>query len=122
MYRKDALWKQSDELVQGFQDIFGESLHEMHDTMFTKQKADQLSKWAAQVHSRYLEQKILKESLADEIIDVQTTSVKLRTKIEEYEAMIDYLYDALDSQKSGFDSILHFIDSYYQQEYESLTP
>ena len=122
MSRKDALLKESDELVQGFQDMFRELLNEMRGTKVARRKADELSKRAAQVHSRYLEQKLLNDSLTDEIIDTRATSIDLRTKIEEYEAMIDYLYDELDSQKSDFDSIVHFIDSYYQEELESLTP
>jgi sugar-specific transcriptional regulator TrmB len=122
MSRKDALLKESDELVQGFQDMFRELLNEMRGTKVARRKADELSKRAAQAHSRYLEQKLLNDSLTDEIIDTRATSIDLRTKIEEYEAMVDYLYDELDSQKSDFDSIVHFIDSYYQEELESLTP
>jgi hypothetical protein len=56
------------------------------------------------------------DSLTDEIIDAQATSITLHTKIEEYEAMVDYLYDEFDNQKSEFGSIVHFIDSYYRED------
>jgi len=36
--------------------------------------------------------------------------------------MVASLYDELDSHKSDFHSIVHFIDSYYQDEIESLNP
>ena len=67
--------------MQGFHDIFEELLNEMRDTTATKQKADQVSKQATHAHSRYLDQKILNDSSADENIDAQATSVKLLTKI-----------------------------------------
>jgi hypothetical protein len=66
-----------------------------------------------------LEQKLLNDSLTDEAL-TWTTSIKLCTKIEKYEAMVDYLYGELDSQKSDFDSKVHIVDSYYQEELESL--
>ena len=36
--------------------------------------------------------------------------------------MVDFLYDKLDSQKAGFDSIVRFIDLCYQEELMCSTP
>ena len=94
----------------------------MHQTKVTRRKADKLSKRAASAHSRCLEQEILNGSLTDEICDARATSIELKTKIEDYEVMVDYLYDKLDSQKADFDSIVHFIDSCYQEELMCSTP
>ncbi len=60
--------------------------------------------------SRYLEQKVLNDSLTDKIMDARATSIELKKKTEDYEVMVDYLYDELDSQKADFDSRVHFID------------
>lgn len=122
MSKKHALLKKSEELVQGLQAMLEGLLIEMRQTKVTRRKVDKLSKRAAYAHSRCLEQEILHGSLTDEICDARATSIELKTKIEDYEVMVDYLYDKLDSQKADFDSIVHFIDSCYQEELMCSTP
>ena len=97
MPKKDTLLKKSEELVQGFQATLEGLLIEMRQTKVTRRKADELSKRAAHVHSRCLEQEILNGSLTDEICDARATSIELKTKIEDYEVLVDYIYDKLDS-------------------------
>ena len=56
------------------------------------------------------------DALKDEVWDQQSTSIELRQQLEEYEETIEYLYDKIDNMQSDFDSIISYVDLYYEKE------
>lgn len=57
MARTKETLRKSEELVQGFNEMFANCLSELRDETVPKEKAEQLSRKAATAHTKYLEYK-----------------------------------------------------------------
>ena len=69
-----------------------------------------------------MEYKLLSDALTDEIRYEQSLNTELQEKVNEYESIIEYLYDELDRQKLDFESTMAYVDEFYAVELESGKP
>jgi len=122
IHSKNDLLKQSEDTIQGYEQMFTELLLEMKEKHVSRRKMDRLSKKAAETHDNFFQHKVLCDALKDEMRDQQETSLELSQQLEEYEATIDYLYDKIDNMHSDFDSIRSYIDLYYEGKVAELEP
>ncbi len=68
-------------------------------------KYDFLRKKASIAHSKFVQHKLIAESLHDGYRDEQLNAIELQHQVNEYEAMIDYLYKEMDKRESEFETI-----------------
>jgi signal transduction histidine kinase len=104
---------ESNELIQGFQEMFAECLVEMREANVSCRQADKLASQAVQAHSRYFDHKLLNDSLTDEIRDIQCSMHELCERITEYKEMLDY-------QRHDFDTVFEYVDMYYNEQIEAM--
>ena len=119
---KNALLKEYDDNIEGYEKMFTELLNEMRDKHVSRRQMQKLNKKAAETHANYLQHKVMYDALKDEVRDQQSTSIELRQKLEEYEATIDNLYNIIDNMQSDFDAIIRYIDLYYKEEMSGREP
>ena len=62
----------------------------------------------------------LNNTLIDEIKDKQASSLDTWTKVNDYEAMIDYFYNEIDHMRDDIDNIAQYIDTYYQDKVDAI--
>jgi hypothetical protein len=111
---KNALLKEYDDNIEGYEKMFTELLNEMRDKHVSRRQMQKLNKKAAETHANYLQHKVMYDALKDEVRDQQSTSIELRQQLEEYEETIEYLYDKIDNMQSDFDSVISYVDLYYE--------
>ena len=63
---KNNLLKQSEDIIQGYEQMFTEMLLEMKEKNVRRRKMDKLSKKAAETHANFLQHKVLHVALKDE--------------------------------------------------------
>jgi hypothetical protein len=63
-----------------------------------------------------VQHKLIAESLHDGYQNEQLNVIELQHQVNEYEAMIDYLYEEMDKREHDFDSIVKYIDHFYIEE------
>lgn len=119
---KNALLKEYDDNIEGYEKMFTELLNEMRDKHVSRRQMQKLNKKAAETHANYLQHKVMYDALKDEVRDQQSTSIELRQQLEEYEETIEYLYDKIDNMQSDFDSVISYVDLYYEKEVSEREP
>ena len=119
---KNALLKEYDDNIEGYEKMFTELLNEMRDKHVSRRQMQKLNKKAAETHANYLQHKVMYDALKDEVRDQQSTSIELRQQLEEYEETIEYLYDKIDNMQSDFDSVISYVDLYYEKEVSAREP
>ena len=75
---KNSLLKEYDSIIEGYEKIFIELLHEMKDKHISRWQMERLNKKAVQTHANYLQHKVMYDALKDEVQDQQSTSIELR--------------------------------------------
>ena len=119
---KNALLKEYDGNIEGYDKMFTELLNEVRDKHVSRRQMQKLNKKAAETHANYLQHKVMYDALKDEVWDQQSTSIELRQQLEEYEETIEYLYDKIDNMQSDFDSVISYVDLYYEKEVSAREP
>jgi chromosome segregation ATPase len=119
---KNALLKEYDGNIEGYDKMFTELLNEVRDKHVSRRQMQKLNKKAAETHANYLQHKVMYDALKDEVRDQQSTSIELRQQLEEYEETIEYLYDKIDNMQSDFDSVISYVDLYYEKEVSAREP
>ena len=119
---KNALLKEYDDNIEGYEKMFTELLNEMRDKHVSRRQMQKLNKKAAETHANYLQHNVMYDALKDEVRDQQSTSIELRQQLEEYEETIEYLYDKIDNMQSDFDSVISYVDLYYEKEISAREP
>jgi hypothetical protein len=95
----------------------------MHDINKTARastkKAGKLSKQAAAAHAKYLKHKLIADSLTNDFKHEQSLALELRDRVNEYEAILDYMYDEIDWMQADFSSSMNYINEFYQDEFKA---
>ncbi len=119
VHNKNVEIKIADVLVAGYEETFSELLEEMREekqkTNDYAKKYDFLRKKASIAHSKFAQHKLIAESQHDGYRDEQLNAMELQCQVNEYEVMIDYLYEEMDKRERDFDSIVKYIDQYYTE-------
>ena len=101
-------------------------LNEMKEACKTKRDstkyAKQLHECSSFAHDNMRKQMEIINSLEYEIRDKQQHSANLEKKVEEYEVIIDCLYDEYNKREHEFNDIINYIDQYYHEEAVKYAP
>lgn len=71
---------------------------------------------ASIAHSKYVKHKLIAESLHDWYCKERLNAIDLQHQMNEYEAIIDYLYEEMDKREHDFNSMVKYVDHYYTKE------